>query len=339
MTRLFYRILANTLAASITNTFVWFSVTFWVYLQTRSVIATSVMAGIYTLTVAFSGFLLGSLVDRYPKKTSMALSSLGSLVCYALAGLVYITTPSQRFADPASLPLWLFIVFTLAGALVGNLRGIALSTLVTILFPEGQRDKANGLVGTTTGVSFLVASILGGMVIGFVGVAGMLGGAMALTLLVLVHLWTLTIPDHTDRRAGVHTLRLDLSGTIRTIRQAPGLFGLLFFQSFNNFLSGVFMALMDAYGLELVSVQVWGALWGFLSLAFIFGGLVVARRGLGPNPLRTLFRVNIVTWTICMLFTLQSSIVLFAAGVFIYLCLMPAVEAAEQTILQKVIPP
>ena len=38
-------------------------------------------------------------------------------------------------------------------------------------------------------------------------------------------------------------------------------------------LAGIFMALMDAYGLLLVSVQVWGALWGFLSLAFIVGGL------------------------------------------------------------------
>jgi len=33
----FYAVLANSLAASLTNTFVWFAVTFWVYLQTKSV--------------------------------------------------------------------------------------------------------------------------------------------------------------------------------------------------------------------------------------------------------------------------------------------------------------
>ena len=85
MPKLFYAVLANTIVASTTNTFVWFAVTFWVYLQTKSVIATSVMAGIFTVTVAFSGFLLGSLVDRYPKKTAMMLSSLCSLVFFALA--------------------------------------------------------------------------------------------------------------------------------------------------------------------------------------------------------------------------------------------------------------
>jgi DHA3 family multidrug efflux protein-like MFS transporter len=36
---------------------------------------------------------------------------------------------------------------------------------------------------------------------------------------------------------------------------------------------------------------------------------------------------------------MRSSIVLLTAGMFVYLCLIPAVEAAEQTIVQKVIPP
>jgi MFS transporter, DHA3 family, multidrug efflux protein len=99
------------------------------------------------------------------------------------------------------------------------------------------------------------------------------------------------------------------------------------------------MSLMDAYGLLLVSVQVWGALWGFLSLGFIVGGMVVARKGLGKNPLRTLFLANIAMWTICIFFTIQASILLLAIGMFVWLCLIPAVEAAEQTILQKVVPP
>jgi hypothetical protein len=41
--RTFYAVLANSLTASLTNTFVWFAITFWVFLQTKSVIATSIM--------------------------------------------------------------------------------------------------------------------------------------------------------------------------------------------------------------------------------------------------------------------------------------------------------
>lgn len=140
----FYSVLANSLIASVTNTFVWFAVTFWVFLETQSVIATSVMAGIYTTTVAISGFFLGALVDRYPKKNVMAVSSIASLLLYTAAIILYVATPTEIFTDAASAPLWGFIVLTLIGAIAGNLRGIALSTLVTVLVPEETRDKANG---------------------------------------------------------------------------------------------------------------------------------------------------------------------------------------------------
>lgn len=341
----FYRILVNTLAASITNSFVWFAITFWVFLQTKSVITTSVMAGVFTITVAFSGFLLGSLVDRYPKKKVMLLSSVSSLVLYSLAGVIYISTPPTAFKDPSSVALWIFIILALFGAIAGNLRGIALSTLVTILIPEGTRDKANGLVGTTTGVAFLAASIFSGLAVGFIDMIGVIVIAIGMTIIVILHLWTISIPDLRQATPGEAEQAksqengIDIRGTIRVIYLVPGLFGLILFHTFNNFLGGVFMSLMDAYGLLLVSVQVWGILWGVLSLGFIVGGLVIARKGLGANPLRSLFQANIAMWVICVFFTLQSSIVLLAVGMFIWLCLIPVVEAAEQTILQKVVPP
>lgn len=338
MTKLFYAILANSLVASLTNSFVWFAVTFWVYLQTKSVVVTSVMAGIYLLTVSISGFLLGSVVDRYRKKTAMMLSSICSVVAYILAYIIFMATPPSAFTDPASMMLWVFIILALIGAIAGNLRTIAISTLVTFLIPVAHRDRANGLVGTVNGVAFLISSIMSGLAIGFLGIFWMLVCAIGLTMLVLVHLSTLAIPEQRVIHTESHLDSIDLLGTIAALRLIPGLFALIFFTTFNNFLGGVFMSLMDAYGLSLVSVQAWGILWGFLSLGFIVGGLVVARRGVGYNPLQTLFLVNIVMWTIAMLFTIQPSIVLLTIGLFIYLCLIPIAEACEQTILQKVIP-
>lgn len=341
----FYAVLANSLAASLINTFVWFGVTFWVYLQTESVIAMSIMAGVYTTTGALSGFYLGSLVDRFSKKQVMFVSSLASFSLYLLAALLFFSTPTTIFADSSSWQLWGLIVLTLFGAIAGNVRGITLSTLVTILVPEEQRDRGNGMVGTANGVAFLAASIFSGLAIGFVGMGWMLALSLTLTLGVLFHLTTLSIPNaplhdspHVAEAPAAEEQGVDIRGTILAIRLVPGLFGLIFFHTFNNFLGGIFMALMDAYGLLLVSVQAWGILWGGLSLAFIVGGIVIARYGLGANPLRTLFLANIVMWTVCCIFTLQASIALLGVGMFIWLSLVPAVEAAEQTILQKVVP-
>lgn len=338
MTKLFYLVLANCLIASLTNTFVWFAVTFWVYLQTQSVLATSIMAGIYLVMVAISGFFLGSIVDRYPKKTAMLLSSVFSLGLYVFAYSIFVSTSSDAFTDSSSASLWALISLALLGAIAGNLRTTALPTLVTILVPAPERDKANGLVGTANGIAFLVASIFSGLAIGFLGVYWMLVAAIGLTTATILHLGTLSIPEKKIIPTHTSADSVDIPGTIRAIQLVPGLFALIFFNTFNNFLGGVFMALMDAYGLSLVSVQIWGALWGFLSLGFIVGGLIVAKKGLGHSPLRTLFLANIAMWVIAIFFTVQSSILLLAIGMFIYLCLIPVVEASEQTILQAVIP-
>ena len=112
----------------------------------------------------------------------------------------------------------------------------------------------------------------------------------------------------------------------------------MLFSTFNNFLGGVFMALMDPYGLTLMSVEAWGILIAFTSLGFIVGGIVVARRGLGANPVRTLLLANVVMWVVTIAFPIRSEILPLALGFFIYLVLAPVAEASEQTVIQKVVP-
>ena len=82
---------------------------------------------------------------------------------------------------------------------------------------------------------------------------------------------------------------------------------LILLAAFNNLLGGVFMALMDVYGLSLVSVETWGLLWGFISLAFIVGGLVVAARRPRADPLRVMVLAgNLVNWIVCATFAAAS---------------------------------
>src|SRR3990167_7052632 len=60
---------------------------------------------------------------------------------------------------------------------------------------------------------------------------------------------------------------------------------------------------------------------------------------MGKNPLGTLFRINTFLWAVCIFFTIQPSILLFAAGALVWMCFIPFIEATEQTIVQKVVPP
>ena len=55
-------------------------------------------------------------------------------------------------------------------------------------------------------------------------------------------------------------------------------------------------------------------------------------------PVRVVLLGNLANWIVCSTFTLRSSIVLLTIGTFIWLLLIPVIEAAEQTVLQKSIP-
>lgn len=336
----FYQLLGNTIIANITNMTVWFALVFFVYLETRSVTATSIVSGIYLVAVALSGFWFGSLIDHYKKKHVMLLSGFVSLTIYAIAFAIYLTAGPGVFKEPTSVTLWIFVPLLLTGVIAGNIRGVALPTIITILFPEDGRDKANGLTGTATGIAFLIVSAISGFLVGLAGMYLVLILGIVMMTASILHLFTISIPEREVAHSEGHqAAKLDIRGTLAIVAGIPGLFALIFFTTFNNFLGGVFMGLMDAYGLSLVPVEVWGVLWAFLSCGFIVGGLFIAKRGLGKNPLRALFLANICIWTVSSFFTVQPSITLLSTGMFIYLCVVPFIEAAEHTIIQKVVPP
>lgn len=337
--KIFYQLLANVLIANITNMTVWFGLTFFVYLETKSVFATGIISGIFMIASASSGFWFGSIVDHHRKKSVMLISSAVSLVVYIIGFSIYLLSDASEFKNPTSLVLWVFIPLLLLGVIVSNLRTIALPTLVTLMIPEDTRDKANGLVGTATGISFLIVSVISGVLVGLGGMKYVLMLGITMTVITMLHLWFIAIPEKKIIHSEEHKNKVDIRGTLKVVRAVPGLLALILFATVNNFLGGVFMALMDAYGLSLVSVEVWGFLWGALSSGFILGGLLIAKWGLGKNPLRTLFLANIVIWAVSSVFTLHASIILLSVGMLIYISIVPYIEAAEHTIIQKVIPP
>jgi MFS transporter, DHA3 family, multidrug efflux protein len=337
--RTFLHLLVNNGVVSVLNYTVWFAVTFWVFLETRSVFATGMIAGIFIVATAATGIWFGSLVDNHHKRNVLQGSALASFVVYGVCLALYLLTPADVFGDVASWQLWTFIVLLMVGVIAGNPRAIALPTLVTLLIPEDRRDRANGLVGTVSGTSMLVTSVISGVLVAAGGMLYVLLLALVVLAASMVHLARVQIPETRIVSTGSEdTGGVDLRGTWKLVREIPGLVPLILFSCFNNFIGGGFMALMDAYGLSLVSVQVWGLLWGGISALMIVGGLLVARVGLGSSPVRILLLVNLVAWVATMLFPLVSSIVTLVVAMAVFMVLMPFAEAAEQTVLQRVVP-
>ncbi|PFG29840.1 MFS transporter [Paramicrobacterium agarici] len=333
----FLQVLVNTGVANITTSFLWFALTFWVYLETKSVLATGIIGGAYMLMVAVCSMMFGTLVDRFRKHAVMVASGAGTLVCFGIAGVMFLLLPESELLRLSGPWFWLFTVVILAGAVVEQLRNIALSTTVTLLVPGDRRANANGLVGTVQGLAFLVTSVFSGLAIGLVGMGGTIIIAITIIAVVLGHLLTVRIAEPEIVHEG-HTSLVDIKGGFAAVRAASPLMALIVFTTFNNLVGGVYMALMDPYGLELFPVEIWGLVLGVTSTGFLIGGAVIAKFGLGKNPIRTMLIMVIATGVLGSLFTLREWWWLYAAGIWVFMMLMPAVEAAEQTIIQRIVP-
>lgn len=336
--RTFAGILVNTALANITTSYLWFALTFWLYLETRNVIATGVVGGAYMLLIALSSISFGTFVDRYRKLAVMRFAAGFTLVMFLLSGVMFLLTPAPSLLDLGQPWFWIFTLIILVGAVVENLRNIALSTTVTILIEPERRANANGLVGMVQGLMFIVTSLLSGLSIGLLGMGWTITVALVLTALAAAHLLTLRIPEETRAAASDAHGGFDLRGSFTAVLAISGLFALILFSTFNNFIGGVYMALMDPYGLEMFSVEMWGAVFAVGSTGFILGGALIGKFGLGANPLRTLLVAVAAMGVLGAVFTLREWAWLYILGIWLYLVLVPFVEAAEQTVIQRVVP-
>ncbi|MEY2849196.1 MAG: hypothetical protein RI885_1863 [Actinomycetota bacterium] len=336
--RTFMQILVNTAVANVTTSYLWFALTFWVYLETRSVLATGIIGGAYMLLVAVFAMVFGAIVDRHRKHAVMVFAGVVTLVSFGIAGALFLAFPESALLDLGAPWFWLFGGIILFGAVIENMRNIALSTTVTLLVPVERHANANGLVGTVQGLAFIVTSVFSGLSIGLLGMGPTLLIAIVASAAALAHLLFLRIPEDAPERRRERESLIDLRGSITAVRAATGLFALIIFSTFNNLIGGVYMALMDPYGLELFPVELWGVVLGVTATGFIIGGLAVAKFGLGRNPIRTMLLLVMVMGLLGSLFTLRDWWWLYAGGIWVYMMLIPAVEAAEQTVIQKVVP-
>ena len=335
--RTFAAILANTAVASLTTSYLFFALTFWVYLETRSVIATGVVGGGYMLAIARCSMSFGTFVDRYRKLAVMRASAALTTVAFVCAGLIYLVAGDQM-RSLTSPWLWLFAVVVLAGSVVEVTRSVAMSTTLTILIDPDRRANANGYVGAVQGLAFIATSVFSGLSVGYLGMGLTIVCAVVLTAAGWLHLVTIRMPEEATVAESDATGTFDVRGAWVAVAAVPGLSALILFSMFNNFTDGVYLALLDPYGLELFSVVAVGVVISVGATGFIVGGALIGRFGLGGNPIRTMLLGVVILGVICTTFAVREAAWLAIVGIWLFMLVSPAVEAAEQTVIQRVVP-
>lgn len=104
----FIRVLINIAIANMSTYLLWSAFSFWIYLETKSVLVLSVLSGTYMLLVTFSSMFFGTIVDKHKKKSVMMGASLATMVLLVLASAIYITSDKSDIANMSSPYFWFF---------------------------------------------------------------------------------------------------------------------------------------------------------------------------------------------------------------------------------------
>ena len=116
--RIFNLILGNSLVASVTNFFIWFALVFWVFLQTNSLIASSLIGGFFALANMVTALQFGHIVDHNRKHAVITRSSIGSMLAYSIGAIIYFTTDPSVFTSIGSWQLGLLVVVLMSGTII-----------------------------------------------------------------------------------------------------------------------------------------------------------------------------------------------------------------------------
>jgi MFS family permease len=278
----------------------------------------------------------GALVDRWNRKLVMMLSDLA-------AGLGTIALLILFISD--TLQVWHLYVL---GAFVGVFQAFqwpAFSATISVMLPKEQYARANGMLELARAGSGILAPVLAGALIGFLGISWVLVIDIFTFIFAIGALLVIHVPQ-----PKVTTEGLESQGSIwkeagygfKYIWRRPSLFWLQMVFFFINLtatfgftvLAAMILARTDNNATILGSVQSAGAAGG------VAGGLLLSAWG-GPKRrihgvLLSMISISIFN---IMLMGIGRSLPVWAAASFIGAAFLPILNGSNQAIWQaKVLP-
>jgi MFS family permease len=278
--------------------------------------------------------LAGVLVDRWDRKRLMLLGDLGQA---AGSLLLLISFQSGAFQ------LWHLYAVAVIQGVFGLVQGPAETATLTLLVPEQQRERANGLQAIAFPLASVLAPALTGVAFVAVGVVGVIAIDLATFVLAAAVLAGLPIPRPAPSAEGLRArggFAAELRGGLRFLRQRRPLLVMLVYLTVMNFLLNGPTEVAIPYFMAITgSERLTGVGLSLMSLGALAGaGLIAVIGGYRPR-LRLMLGGAVVTGLAFLVFGVARSLPLMGAAVFLVLLPLPMNGALFTSLLQVKVPP
>ena len=207
-----------------------FALIWWLTETTGSAVVLASASLVGLLPQVILGPFLGVLVDRWNRRWTMFLSDSSVMLATMILALLFWLGVAE---------LWHIFVILFIRAVAGSFHWPAMTASTTLMVPEEQLTRVQGLNQTLNGGLNIAAAPLGALLISFMPLQGILAIDAATAIFAIVPLLLIVIPQpqvKNDKTSAPSTFMSDMKDGLTYVRGWPALMVLMGISMIINFL-------------------------------------------------------------------------------------------------------
>jgi len=280
------------------------------------------------------GVFSGLLADRWDRRHVIRLGDAGQ----AVATLLLIVS----FAAGA-FEVWHLYVAMLIQGIFSTIQAPAALAAITVLVPDAQRDRANGINGMGFNLAGVVAPVLAGLAYGIVGITGVMAFDLFTFVVAVTVVSRIPLPrpaQSAEDQAARGSLRQEMLAGWHFLTARRALLATVIYLSFIFFLINGPLEMALPYLLSITGSEATaGLLLGVMSLGALAGSVTVALVGRVRDRMRAILAGYLLLGLMLMAFGVARHPLLIAPALFLTMFPLPLGGALFNSVIQIKTPP
>lgn len=308
-----------------------FALGVWVYQRTGSVTQFSLISLFTSLPIILISPVAGTLIDQFPRRWIMVFSDLGAGISTGVIAILLAT---------GDLTFWHICICATISSCFSAFQLPAYTSATTLLVPEQDLARANGMLQIGEAVGSLVAPILGGVLLLIIKINGIIFIDFATFIFALSILLLIPFPkQYIDRHRAEKTpwFKEASYGLVYLVKRR-GLFALLLFFAVNNFLVGIVQMLITPLVLSFASATNLGTILTIGGVGMLVSSVLISTVKTPTHLIISIFGFNLLSGISIMCAGLYRSVPLLALMAFLFFFGLPIINSSSQIIFQKKVP-
>jgi MFS family permease len=304
-----------------------FAVGVWLYEKTHSATLYSLLSVSTMLPGVLAAPLVGWAVDRLGARRALLLAD-------AAAVLVGVSLILMFHGDLAS-PVLLYLVLGF-GALLTAAQWPAYTALVTAVAPPRQLSRAAALMQVGFAGQQVLAPVIAGVLLGGIGVTGVVGLDVAMSVVALVSLYSMSIPEQ-QPTAVESSVWQDLRAAF-ALTQERGLLRLAGYIIASYLPGGFVLVLATPLVLTISGPETLGVVMSVMGVGMLVGSVMASGLAAARGGVRRMLRYDALLAIAMLGASLATSALRVSVIGFLFLFGLAGVMAEEQAVWQVRIP-